>query len=635
MENNIELEEKMEGIKVKNVVEEEKEEINTLNIDTTNGSDDYVMYSIQKEIKIKPKYEEQVKAVKDDFRNFLYIVFKAIELPEPTPLQYDIANTLQGNEKRLIIEAFRGCGKSYITAAFVIWCLMKDPQLNILVVSASKSKSDDNTQFIKKVIHKIPFLSFLKSAKGQRDKANEFDVGPAKASQSASVRSMGINSQLAGGRADIVLADDVEGTNNSQTELKRERLLKLCEEFESIIKPEGNTKIIFLGTPQTEATIYNKLSKKGYKLYIWPALKPIDETKYNGNLAPYVRDLKIAPGEPIDPRRFNKQYLDEKLLAVSRSGFQLQFMLDVSLSDFDKFPLKTQDFIVYNCSITKAPMDITHSSQRYIFENYGIDGDYFVVPSYVDTEFKPFEDIVMGIDTAGRGKDETAYSIVGIVNGKLYILDVGGFLNPTADENTLQQLYIKAKEYNVRNVVVESNFGPNMEIIQSYFRTNGLYSNFIPIFNTIQKETRIIETLSPIMLRHKLIIREELLKKERDFINGFTKTKINFDDMENLDENEGDGVYEEEYRKQYSLIYQLTHLSNMKGCLLHDDRIDSLALACSYFKEKLDLNETAFKNNYLESQRKIYIDNFIRKHNESLHIQQREKGVRGIKRGIL
>ena len=632
MENNIELEEKME----------EKEEINTLNIEEDNDSDDYVTYSISKETKIKPKYKEQVKAVKDDFRNFLYIVFKAIELPEPTPLQYDIANTLQGNEKRLIIEAFRGCGKSYITAAFVIWCLMKDPQLNILVVSASKSKSDDNTQFIKKVIHKIPFLSHLKSAKGQRDKANEFDVGPAKASQSASVRSMGINSQLAGGRADIILADDVEGTNNSQTELKRERLLKLCEEFESIIKPEGNTKIIFLGTPQTEATIYNKLSKKGYRLFIWPALKPIDETKYNSkiypfecNLAPYVRDLKIAPGEPVDPKRFNKQYLDEKLLSISRSTFQLQFMLDVSLSDFDKFPLKTQDFIVYNFPITKAPMDITHSSQRYVFENYGVDGDYFVVPSYVDTEFKPFEDIVMGIDTAGRGKDETAYSIVGIANGKLYILDVGGFLKPTADENTLQQLYIKAKEYNVRNVVVESNFGPNMEIIQSYFRTNGLYSNFIPIFNTKQKETRIIETLSPIMLRHKLIIREELLKKERDFINGFTKTKINFDDMENVGDGEGDGVYEEEHRKQYSLIYQIAYLSNMKGCLLHDDRIDSLALACSYFKEKLDLNETAFKNNYLENKKKEYLDKFVKDFNKNLNINTREKGVRGIKRGIL
>ena len=56
-----------------------------------------------------------------DFRNFTYLVWQHLGLPEPTPIQYDIANYLQNSPKRCIIEAFRGVGKSYITAADMLY----------------------------------------------------------------------------------------------------------------------------------------------------------------------------------------------------------------------------------------------------------------------------------------------------------------------------------------------------------------------------------------------------------------------------------------------------------------------------------------------------------------------------------
>ena len=54
-----------------------------------------------------------------NFKNFLYLCWKHLNLPEPTPIQYDIADYLQSSDKRLVIEAFRGVGKSWITSAFV------------------------------------------------------------------------------------------------------------------------------------------------------------------------------------------------------------------------------------------------------------------------------------------------------------------------------------------------------------------------------------------------------------------------------------------------------------------------------------------------------------------------------------
>ena len=47
-----------------------------------------------------------------DFRKFLYVVWKHLNLPSPTDVQYDIAKYLQHGEKRMVIEAFRGVGKS-------------------------------------------------------------------------------------------------------------------------------------------------------------------------------------------------------------------------------------------------------------------------------------------------------------------------------------------------------------------------------------------------------------------------------------------------------------------------------------------------------------------------------------------
>ena len=90
----------------------------------------------------------------------------------------------------------------------------------------------------------------------QRQSKISFDVGTANASQQPSVKSLGITSQLTGSRADLVVADDVETSGNTQTQFMRDKLGESIKEFEAIIKPD-TSKIVFLGTPQVENSIYN------------------------------------------------------------------------------------------------------------------------------------------------------------------------------------------------------------------------------------------------------------------------------------------------------------------------------------------------------------------------------------------
>ena len=80
--------------------------------------------------------------IKTDFKAFLTLIWRELDLPKPTRAQLCIADYLQHGPKRLQISAFRGVGKSWISAAFVLWILFNDPDRKILVISASKERAD-------------------------------------------------------------------------------------------------------------------------------------------------------------------------------------------------------------------------------------------------------------------------------------------------------------------------------------------------------------------------------------------------------------------------------------------------------------------------------------------------------------
>ena len=291
---------------------------------------------------------------------FAYLVWQQLNLPEPTPVQYDICQYLQHGPKRSIIQAFRGVGKSFLTSAYVLWVLLNDPQKKILVVSASKERADAFSTFVKRLINEMPLLAHLKPKEGQRDSVISFDVGPAIADHSPSVKSVGITGQLTGSRADIIVADDIETPGNSATQMMRDKLSELVKEFDSVLKPLDSSRIIYLGTPQLEMSLYNALAERGYETRIWPALYPEIQKvpSYQGKLAPKVtqaleKDSGLA-GQPTDPRRFSEEDLLERKASYGRAGFALQFMLDTSLSDADRYPLKVQDLIVMNLNPTMA-----------------------------------------------------------------------------------------------------------------------------------------------------------------------------------------------------------------------------------------------------------------------------------------
>jgi len=507
-----------------------------------------------------------------NFKNFLYLCWKFLKLPEPTPIQYDIADYIQTKERRLVVEAFRGVGKSWITSAYVCHQLLLNPQKNILVVSASKSRADDFSTFTQRLVNEMPILQHLIPRDDQRHSKISFDVAPAIASHSPSVKSMGITGQLTGSRADLIIADDVESANNSQTQLMRDRLSETVKEFDAIIKPDVG-RIIFLGTPQTEMSLYNTLEERGFKTKIWTALYPTKEQTigYGSKLSKIISNITDKEGQPTDPQRFDDVDLLERLSSYGRSGFNLQFMLDTTMSDSNRYPLKLNDLIVASGCTTwdKAPAQIQWASGTQQLKgidpeipNVGLKGDYYVAPLHLSDEYAPFEGVAMSIDPAGRGEDKTAYAVLKMLHGVLYLTDIGA-LDGGYSDSTLEELSSIAKRNKVNNVVIESNFGDGMATALLKPVMAKIHPCQIEeVRHNIQKEKRIIDTLEPIMNGHRLVVDENTIKE--DF---------------KLEPN-------------HQLFRQLTRITRDRGALRHDDQIDALAIAANYWVERMDRDQT-------------------------------------------
>ena len=555
----------------------------------------------KKNIEIPPKLK--------DFRNFLYLVWKHLNLPDPTPLQYDIAEYLQHGPKRSVIMAFRGVGKSWITSAFVVHQLLLNPSKNILVVSASKNRSDDFSTFTLRIIQEIPILQGLKPSENQRFSKIAFDVGPAPASHAPSVKSLGISSQLTGSRADIIVADDVEVANNSATQGMRDKLDEQVKEFDAIVKPLDTSRIIFLGTPQCEDSIYNKLRERGYKSRIWPSEYPDDTeatNNYGGDLAPLIADdiSEETVGTSTEPLRFTDLDLEERKMSYGRTGYALQFMLNPKLSDADRYPLKINDLIISDVDVDLAPEKIVWSSDPDNTDrelpNVGLAGDRFRRPSSTVGDMIPYSGSVLSIDPSGRGKDETGYAVVKMLNGQLYVPDAGG-IRGGYDEKTLKQLVAIAKDNKVNIVVIESNFGDGMfmELIKPLFRTT--YPVTIEeVRHNKQKELRIVDVMEPVLNAHRLVVDPKVITN--DYRSALT--------------------YPIEQQTRYMLMYQLSRITRDKGSLVHDDRLDALSIAVGYWTQQMAANADQSmvdrQQELLHKELQDFTDSFHKRNNKAV-----------------
>ena len=517
-----------------------------------------------------------LEALQADFKLFLQGLWEQLDLPSPTRAQYAIADYIQHGPKRLQIQAFRGVGKSWITGAFVLWTLFNNPEKKIMIISASKERADNMSIFLQKLIIETPWLVHLRpKSDDARWSRISFDVN-CSPHQAPSVKSVGITGQLTGSRADLMILDDIEVPGNSMTELMREKLLQLCTEAESILTPHDTSRIMYLGTPQTTFTVYRKLAERNYKPFVWPARYPRKISSYEGLLAPQLQediDAEATPWDVTDPDRFDDEDLIEREASMGRSNFMLQFMLDTSLSDAEKFPLKCSDLVVTSVNPSTAPDNVVWCSdpQNVIKDlpTVGLPGDYFYSPMQLTGEWTPYTETICSVDPSGRGTDETAACFISQKNGFLFLHKVCAYKDGYSD-STLLDILKQCKKFNVTKLVIETNFGDGIvaELFKKHLQQTKQAIDVEEVRANVRKEDRIIDSLEPVMNQHRLIVDRKVI--EWDF-------KSNPDEAP-------------EKRLMYMLFYQMSRMCKEKGAVKHDDRLDALAQGVKYFTDALAIS---------------------------------------------
>ena len=512
------------------------------------------------------------------FPNFVcYLLREQGLATAPTKQQIAVAKWMQDGPDRSLTVAFRGLGKSLLASYYALYRLRMDPNEKVLIVSATALKSTDFTQFMLRTMAEVDILQCLMPGPENRFSNVAFDVGCCAVEQSPSVRALGVTAQTTGQRCTAAILDDVETASNVITQLKQERVAHAVTEIESIIKPdEGQLlprKILYLGTPHTETSIYLRLVReRGYKSRYWPSQYPKDLEPFEGNLDPVIEaEVEADPslvGEPTDPERFSHEDILQRQASMTKASFELQFGLNTRLATLDRFPVRLGDLCVLDIDGSALPETVVWSNapdmrlQDLVCVGMGADR-HFHRPAFINGWVKRDETrVVMAIDPAGRGRDELAWTVLAEYGGNFFLLENGGTVLGYED-TVLEHLAKTAKRWQVNVVIAEANMGDGMftALLKPHILRHYPVS-IEEVKHSIRKEHRLCDTLGPIIQQHRLCVLSRVLKS----------------DYQMLDEDPEHG-----YAK--SLAYQLSRLTSEKACLDFDDRCDSLAIALAFYVE--------------------------------------------------
>ena len=533
------------------------------------------------------------------FRTFMEDCFMEVKGFEVDDLQKDIANFMQMNIRLKMVQAQREQAKSMIVGCYAVWRLIHDPKLIVLIFSAGADVASQIALWIKLIIDSWDIVECLRPDKrhGDRTSAKAFDVnwmlkGPDK---SPSVACLGITSNMQGRRAGLLIPDDIESSKNGLTAVEQEKLVHLSNDFSNIC---SSGDILYLGTPQSTNSLYNGLPDRGYTVRIWPGRFPTrDEEEYYGDrLAPWItKKIMEDPtlrtgggvsgtrGKPTSIMRLGEEVLTAKELSNGAADFELQQMLNTTMSDSNMYPLKPRNLMVLDIGMERGPGALTwlpDSQKRCVLSNKKWELYY---PHAIDEQFFPWQGKMMYIDPAGggkgdsrKGRDETVCIISNLLNGYVFIPEMlvlpGGY-----DPKVFEKIAELSVRHSLKTIVVEENLGkgafavmlrPVLMRVWREFKMHG-FPEVQDIWEGLGKEKRIIDILEPILARHRLIISPEVLRYDEESIK----------------------QYPIRLQENYLLLNQMSRITLKKGCLLHDDRLDALAGATRHWIELMNVDE--------------------------------------------
>ena len=509
-----------------------------------------------------------------------------------TEMQLDIGRYMADRTiKNKCVMAQRGEAKSTIGIARALYEFVQMPNATVLLVSGSDDYAGTLSHAIVSAIMQWDRLEWLRpeSRAGARTSFTDgFDVHHAFRipDKQPSVKAVGIFGQLQGNHVTLLIADDVETTSNGSSPANRARIATLTKEFAAIAN--DGAEILYLGTPQTQDSIYNSLPQRGFDVRIWPGRYPTpeEEERYGGCLAPYIKqkmeghpELRTGygvlgnRGAQTDPQRYSEEKQLQNERDYQQAGFQLQFMLDTSLSDALKQTLQLSDLILFHGSPQSAPEVVHWSNNPRHLAELPMDFPLARTRLYMAADFSDtyvaFTDVKAFLDPGGGGTDESVIFATAAIGPYIHVLGMRVYHGGQTEEN-VEESVRWLSSMGVTHCTIEDNMGHGAvtNMYRGAAKRQDVTIGFEGIYSAGQKEVRIISRLNPIMQRHRVVLHWSVLEEDvrmcRNMQNG---------------------------GREYCLFWQMQNLTRQKGCIPHDDRIEALSAAVFLHVEALQQDE--------------------------------------------
>ena len=167
---------------------------------------------------------------------------------------------------------------------------------------------------VKKIIERHPLTHFLRPDGPDQWAGDRFTVKRYVELRDPSVLAKGVTTNITGSRADVIICDDVEVPNTSDSAEKRENLRARLDEINYVLTPGGTQ--LYIGTPHTYFSIYadkprrekgeDKIFLEKFKRLEIPIMDQWGNSAWPEKFTPYaIEDIRARTG----PNKFASQMM--------------------------------------------------------------------------------------------------------------------------------------------------------------------------------------------------------------------------------------------------------------------------------------------------------------------------------------
>ena len=269
------------------------------------------------------------------------------------------------NYSFISLQAPRSHGKTSIVGAYIIWRVIRDPDVRILIVTINQDKADEMMTFIQHHLEENQkLIEIFGDQKGYTGEWTRSTLRVRRAGKSGfahkepTITVLGITSSMVGGHYDLIILDDITDQKNSRTEHRRRELVRWYNQtLVPMLEPNG--KIISIGTRWHENDIHSYLAKD--PSFVSKVYRAITDEKNKKVLWP-------------------ERYTYEKLKAIEKSigsvSFELQYQNNI-ISSSDS-PIKSE-WIQNAVENYKFPISDYQTFIGVDLASKGTESDYFVI----------------------------------------------------------------------------------------------------------------------------------------------------------------------------------------------------------------------------------------------------------------